>query len=448
MSGSITLDYKSYDTKYDVVVIGGGTAGCIAAMAASREGAKTLLIEREFSLGGTSTLAQTIPRMNNHMTQDVMNTHLAVELQERAIKDGCGYSKNWFNPHLMKAVLEDMCEAYNVDILMGADFVSTIQDGEKITAVLLQTIDGLYAVESRGFIDATGNATVALDAGCPVTCGDKNGRNQPMSLRFSVSNVDIQKAKEFFNSIGLNVPMDAPYFEFASLWKYGNHPVTNIFRKGVEDGLIIERDGNYIQAFNPPICGEGMIFFNCPEMSHIYHATDPKGLTRVAIDAKAAARRIHNLFKLRVGGFENSMIQSFADMPGVRESRNIIGEYVVTGEDFANRLKTDEAIAQTAYPIDIHDEVDLKLERMQPGEYYEIPFQALIPKNVSNLLVAGRCISATFAAQASLRIQLVCMAMGEAAGIAMARHPEQPSLNTGKDIRSAMQSYGGTFADR
>ncbi len=445
---TINLQYKNYPTAYDVLVVGGGTAGAVAAMAAGREGAKTLLIEREYGLGGSATLGQTMPKMTHHMTQDVENSSLADELQRRVIEAGCGSGKIWFSPHLTKYVLEDMCKDYNVDILYGADFINVIKEGDRIVAAIFQTVDGLYAIQAKSFIDATGNASVALEAGCQVEGGNHKGENQPMTLRFSLCNIDVPKAKQFFHDLGLYPDMNCEYLEIASLWRFENNPLTELFAKAVEEGILTKRDGNYFQAFSAPGCGEDVMYFNCPEAGHILNATDPKAITEMVLYSRQAARRLWQFMKTYIGGFENCIIQSFAEIPGIRESRRVVGKYVVTEHDFNNRLKTDEAISQTAYPIDIHGGEGLHMEKMQVGEYYEIPIQALMTNEISNLLVAGRCISATFVAQASLRIQLACMATGEAAGIAVACNPEAPTTVSGAKVRGIMQQYGGTFVDR
>lgn len=121
---------------------------------------------------------------------------------------------------------------------------------------------------------------------------------------------------------------------------------------------------------------------------------------------------------------------------GIRESRRLVGEYMLTEEDIRARCRFDDCVAQTAYPVDIHNEHNLVLIHLEPGEYYEIPYRCLVTREMDNLLVAGRCSSATFAAQSSMRIQLVCMALGEAAGIAAALNPEVRAVD-GAQVRPA-----------
>ncbi|MDD4818545.1 MAG: FAD-dependent oxidoreductase [Victivallaceae bacterium] len=442
---TMSLEYSLYPKKYDVVVIGGGTAGAMAAMAAGREGASVLLVEREYALGGTSTLAQTTPRMTNHMTQDVMNSSLSGELQTLLVGKNFGFNKTWFNPQLLKCALEEMCEKYGVDLLYGADFLTVVAKNGTLTHAVFQTVAGAIAVAGKSFIDATGNAAVAVAAGCPVEQGDGQGRNQPMTLRFALSHVDIEAARDFMIRSGIWNANEKSYLEMASLWCYNRHPLTDLFRKAVEDGVLTPRDGNYFQSFAVPCYGSGVMYFNCPEAGHIRNALDPAAVTEMVVYSRKAALRLLNFMRKYVPGFENCELHSFAEMPGVRESRRIVGEYYLTEPDYDKRSKFPDGIAQTAYPIDIHDDSLQTLHLMGPGEFFEVPFRSMIPKNVNNLLAAGRCVSASFRVQGALRIQLVCMAMGEAAGIAAGLDPHT-AVCDGAAIRRKMMEYGGTFA--
>ncbi len=441
----LSLEYSFYPKSYDVVVIGGGTAGAIAAMAAGREGRSVLLVEREYALGGTATLAQTTPRMTNHMTQDVMNSSLSGELHALLIKHGFGSGRIWFNPQLLKCALEEMCEKYGVDLLYGADFLKIVGESGTLTHASFQTIAGPLAVKGGTFIDATGNASVAASAGCPVVEGDENGRNQPMTLRFALLNVDVEATREFMYRNGALDTMDQDYLELASLWKMGNHPLTSLFRKAVDDGVLIERDGNYFQSFATQCYGTGVMYFNCPEASQIRNALDPEAITEMVVYSRKAALRLLAFLRKYVPGFANAEFHSFSEIPGVRESRRIVGKYYLTEPDYDQRRRFPDGVAQTAYPIDIHDDALQTLHLMGPGEFFEIPFRSLIPQNVKNLLVAGRCVSASFRVQGALRIQLVCMALGEAAGIAAGLNAETAECD-GVMIRHKMMEYGGTFA--
>ncbi|MEG1742742.1 MAG: FAD-dependent oxidoreductase [Clostridia bacterium] len=441
---NVELKCDFIKTKYDVIVIGGGTAGTFAAMAAAREGKKTLLCEREYCLGGTSTLSLTTPRMTNHMTENPCNSSLAAELQSQLEIDGFGYDNQWFNPIMQGFYLEKMCRKYGVELLYGACFIGVIKENRSLKSVLFQTASGLSAYSADCFVDATGNAAVAYESGCPTESGDVNGDNQPMTLRFAVSGVDIAAAKEFCLKIGVWADLNLPIFEIASKWNDQKNPLTLLFEKAVADGTLQKRDGNYFQAFYCKYCGEGIVWCNCPEAGHIRDANSSKSITEMVTYSREAAIRLCNFFKKYLGGFENCSIHSFATIPGIRESRRAVGEYYLTEDDFLLCKKAPDCVAQTAYPIDVHDETNLRLQKIPHGEYYEISYKCMIPKNADNLLVAGRCISASFVAQSSMRIQPVCMALGEAAGIAAATNPNVREVD-GTQIRKRMELFGGKF---
>ena len=167
----------------------------------------------------------------------------------------------------------------------------------------------------------------------------------------------------------------------------------------------------------------GVMSFNCPEVPDIYDSVDPAGRTGIAITGNQMIVRLFGYLKTEIPGFEDSFIMSVASMLGIRESRRIKGKYVLSETDYGNRAKFEDAIARTAYPIDVHglqDKVKPEIKPFERGEYFEVPFRCLVPEKVANLLVAGRCISSTFLAQSSVRIQAICRATGEAAGIAAA----------------------------
>jgi hypothetical protein len=193
-----------------------------------------------------------------------------------------------------------------------------------------------------------------------------------------------------------------------------------MFKKGLEDGVIEYEDGKYFQAFSVPGM-PGAMSFNCPEIPGIYDALNPASISQAVIIGRKMIRRLYGFLKTYLPGFEESFIMSVAEMPGIRESRRIKGKYILSEVDYVNRAKFDDAIARTAYPIDIHgliDEKKLGISPMVKGEYFEIPYRCLVTGEIENLIVAGRCISSTFTAQSSIRIQPTCRAMGEAAGIA------------------------------
>jgi hypothetical protein len=288
----------------------------------------------------------------------------------------------------------------------------------------------LASIQAKTFIDGTGDALLSRFAGVPAEKGsEKTGRNQPMSLRFEMGGIDVGKVHHFFTKVlkddyskdlqGLVgkalKEKKPPFFEFAK-WKKN----AQFFQDGVARGELTEDEILYIQAFS--ITGKPSVMsMNCPEMPPLsFSSTDAVSTSKAVSFGRRMTRHLAAFFIKNIPGFENAYISREASMVGVRESWRIRGKYYMDADDYLKAHHFPDAVCRTAYPIDIHDvKLDL-FEKLKKGQYYEIPYRALVTNEISNLLVVGRCASGSFAAQASFRIQPTCMSMGEAAGIAAA----------------------------
>lgn len=459
-SSQVTLSVKRHPVAYDILVIGGGTAGAVAAIAAAESGKDVLVVERGYALGGSATLAQVTPYMTIRIGDygEYTNSYISRRLQCRLEQSGyiseswSGMPKTMFSPVMMSVTLADMCADAGVELLYGASFVDVVREGESIVAVLVQTLDGLLRIDGKVIIDATGDAQVAYMCGCPVEAGDpeNNFENQNMSLRFAVSGIDMRAANRALYDMGEEADPECDHVYMAMEWKAETSPLTTLFRKGVENGDLLHSDGVYFQSFSARSYGKGVMYFNCPEAPHCRNTTDPFEVSRGVEDCRASAVRIHRFLQKHLHGFEDSTIVSFAQLPGVRESRRIVGEYVLTIDDYNACAKFPDGIAQSAYPIDVHGKSTLVHPRgFEKGEFFEIPYRCLVATGVDNLFVAGRCSSASFWAQSAIRIQLVCHALGEAAGIgaSMALDLAVKAKDVdGAAVRAEMQARGGRFA--
>ena len=195
------------------------------------------------------------------------------------------------------------------------------------------------------------------------------------------------------------------------------------------------------------------VAFNNPEFFEDLDGTNPDTLTKTQVAGKKAIYRQLAFYKKYMKGFENAYIADIAAMVGIRESRNITTEYVLTGADLMSRKKFDDAFCQSNYPVDIHGYTLEFVSRFKPAEdanpYYEIPYGSLVVKGFENLLVAGRCLGAEFLAQSSLRIQPCCRSAGEAAGIAaaLALDAKIPAREVdGRKVRKIMEDRGAVYA--
>lgn len=417
----------------DVLVVGGGSAGAAAAIAAARAGAKTLLIEYQSFLGGTSTAALVAPMMANHLKKEPLNQGIYLEVLQELLKTGDAAmykdgNMGWFNPEALKWVLEfKAVEAgvelwYNV-VLADAYFA---QEPGQLSGAIVETKSGRGIIAAGVCIDASGDADLAYHAGVPMEQGrGEDHENQPMALRFNLGNVDLQKAQQYFHSLGdfewteNPVHPDIPLWTTAATWDK-DWPLSPVFRAAVTAGDLDEDDAAYFQIFTLP-GRPGEVTFNCPRLDHLKHAMDFRERNQALIEGKRRIVRLWHFCQKYLPGFERSYVVQIAPMLGIRESRRIVGEYVLTSEDFFAARKFDDVVARNNYPIDIHSrDANGGLHHMKAGDYHDIPYRCLVPLRVDNLLVAGRALSADFAAQGAVRIIPNCYAMGEAAGTAAA----------------------------
>jgi hypothetical protein len=248
----------------------------------------------------------------------------------------------------------------------------------------------------------------------------EDGMNQSASLRFILGNVDLAKLAVFLTEISGRAQAP-PKVEFGfSRGMTPGHWFEPLVDRAEAEAVLSPEEGGYLQAFSIP-GRPGEMAFNCPRITHVNGAR-VEDLTRCEVVGRQRIRRIIDFCRRYLQGFEEAYLLLTAPMVGVRETRRIVGEYVLTAEDVLEARKFGDAIAKNRYPIDIHSPTGAGtlLRHLPPEEYHEAPYRCLVPLEVDNLLVAGRCISATFEAQGSLRIQANCRAFGEAAGVAAA----------------------------
>lgn len=412
----------------DICICGGGPSGTAAAITAAKNGAKVILIERGITLGGLQTLGCVFPVMPTKITGS--DTPYILELNENFRKHGENpltyretekYSKEGeglgnYRPELLSEIYDEMCEETGVEILYNTSLIGSKVSGGKITDAIIHTLEGIFSISAKIFVDATGDAVLSRSSGLKVEKGsEKTGRNQPMSFRFEMGGVDIKKVYNFFTKkYKDDWSTNPPAFEFAKWTK-----TEEFFKKGVASGEVTEDDILYIQAFTIPDKPNTMSM-NCPELPPLgYSSTDTISYSKGVTFGRKMIRRLAKFFIKSLPGFEKAYISREATILGVRESWRVHGKYYLTEEDYFGAKKFPDAVCRTAYPIDIHD-TNLTLEKLKVGEFYEIPYRALVTNEIENFAVVGRCASGNFSAQASFRIQPTCMSMGEAAGIAAA----------------------------
>lgn len=448
-------------TNAEVVVCGGGTAGAFAAIASAREGRDTLLIEQFGSLGGTATNGLVTPLMSTHIEGNPQSSYLFFELQNKLRALGASNERgNLFDPMLLKYALEQLCVEAGVRLLYHTFVPEVIKDGDKIVSVVIANKAGLSLVKGEIFIDATGDGDVAVRAGASYNKGNpETGMNQPMSLRYIIDGIDMHALGAFFASeaertgVSKNASVWADGWEmYADCCRGSNVTLTKVFEEAIEAGDLTVEDHIYWQVFAMP--GRyGSLAFNCPEFFANIDGTNPEDLSISQVKGKQAIVRQLAFYKKYMKGFEKAYIAEIAPMVGVRESREIVTDHVLTAEDILGKRKHPDMIAQSNYPIDIHGKQLTNRYLVEPADdgkpWYEIPFRSLIVKGIDNLLVVGRCIGAEFIAEASVRIQPTARSTGEAAGIGAALAIDGgKSIREidGADVRGIMVKKGAQFA--
>lgn len=402
---------------YDVLVAGGGTAGSLAGISAAREGLKTLIIEPFGSLGGSATMGLVTPLMSSGISDHPSHCPLGIELSTRLkALGGIEDNDHFFDPTMLAFVLEDMATSSGCQLLYYTFLLGVKQSQGHLDSVIVCNKEGLGAFGAKYFIDCTGDADLAVLSGVDYEVGDQHGINQPVSLRFEMAGIDFDAFHDAMQKMGNN-----SYKYFAM-----NTPgMKEIIQQAEADGILSHQDAVYFQAFGIPGKPDAMSF-NCPELETKAGVVDAHFLTQKQIEGKQAILRLRRFLKERVPGFAQAYVTQTAPMVGIRESRRIDAVYNLSAKDILHYHKFDDAIISCAYPIDVHGFEDVSLglkydESVMPDErYWQVPYRCMIPKKTDNLLVAGRCAGFDFIAQSAARIQLVCRAMGEAAGLACA----------------------------
>jgi hypothetical protein len=383
--------------KYDVIVVGGGFAGFAAALSAARGGAKVLIVEKSNCFGGAAINNLVNPFMSYWTILNARRVDLAqgifkkvrLTLEERGAMAG----RSFLEEELKRIMSEELLAA-GVDFLFHAYLSDVQKENDKIASVTVATIGGKIQLEAEYFIDATGDAQLAFLAECPTVLGrEPDHLCQPMTLCFRLGNVDVER---FMAS--------------------KNH-LNELYAKALANGEISNPREN-ILVFATPI--PNVLHFNTTRVVR-KNPTDAFEVTEAEIMARQHVYEVYDFMKQHADGLENSYLMMTALEIGVRESRMIVGDYVLTEADCRAFTKFDDAIAACNYDIDIHNPEGAGTSHyyFPEGEYYTIPYRSLIPKGMDNLLVAGRCISSDHGAQASYRIMPTVCTIGEAAGTAI-----------------------------
>lgn len=387
-------------TDYDIIVCGGGPGGIAASISAARQGKEVLLVERYGFLGGGATAMLVNPFMTYFSGKRQIVKGVFQETVEQLMKTD-SYGSNmmketpWaFDSEVFKIAADNLCLNNGVSVLFHALVVSAETRNGEIARIEIATKDGLKTLTAKVYVDATGDGDLAYFAGAKVEKGrSEDGLTQPMTLNFQMANVDPDRMPS-------------------------RKEMTSKYVEAKDKGIIScpREDMLFFYTTNP-----GVVHFNQTRVIK-YDPTSPWEMSKAEMEGRRQCWEIAQWLIHNIPGFERAYLQKMATQIGVRESRRVIGRYVLTEEDLLTARKFHDVIACGSYPLDIHNPTGegTVMKYLEKGEWYDIPYRALVPLYVNNLLIAGRSISSTHEAHSSLRVIPIVFAIGQAAGTAAA----------------------------
>ncbi|SIT03015.1 FAD dependent oxidoreductase [Zobellia uliginosa] len=397
---------------YDLIVVGSGSAGCPAAIAAGRRGVRVLLLERLGFLGGTSTAV--LDTFYGYYTPGERSAKVVGGIANDVVKGLAGYNAYLerpnsfgagtgvtYHPEYLKVVWEQLAKNAGVEILLNAWVQDTVTDGDKVVGLVVATKSGLQYIKCKQLIDASGDADICHQAGIPYELAGAIDPAQTLTTTFKMTNVDLVKRKTI-SKAEINTLMEkaAATGRFNLPRKEGSDHITPVDHM---TATIMTRLSSYKKDVN----------------GNVLNAADPKLWSDAEMEGRLQALEYIRFLKEYVPGYEKSELSTFGVQIGVRETRRVYGHYRLTSEDVLGGRKFKDQIGLCGAPMeDHHDGEGVRWQYIPNGETVGIPYRTLVPLESSNILVAGRCFSANHVAQSSVRSMGQCMVMGEAAGVA------------------------------
>lgn len=449
---------------YDVIVVGAGSAGVSAALAAARNGAKTLLLESGPMVGGELISGLPIDGALNARGEWIVGGVMRELLDASAELGGYvgpvfDWRLNWgvcFDPEILKVVLIEELAKQGVTTLLytlAQDVV--VQDG-KIQGILAANKNGRLYLTADVFIDCSGDGDLSIAAGADYHHGGKDGEMQPVSLVFRMSNVDYAEYLEFMRGnpdqfiLNENPVIEKSRAQSAAAVADGGLPFSVLDAGGalmnaaIEQGRMFETTAVYMW---PTSLQRREVGLNTTRLAKV-DATDMDALSASLATLTTQVRQCTEFLRDDVPGFGDSHLSGVAPRVGIRETRRIVGEYELSTEDVLAGRKSEHGIAKGAHHIDLHGSGrDQERIPVRDGRSYDIPYECLLPKGLSNVLVAGRCFSSSREANGSARVMGPCMAMGQAAGTAAALMKNNgwsdPRAVPVDELRETLRAQGG-----
>ncbi len=416
----------------DVLVVGGGPAGLCAAIASARAGAKTMLIEQGSFCGGMATAGLVAPFMTCYDSggNTMLIRGLFEEIVNRLVERGGAIHPSTvptasaftsyitaghihvtpFKAEELKLLADRMLKEAGVKVLYHTSFVDSVVEGDKISRVIVAKKEGLSAIDVKVVVDCTGDGDVSAFSGVPYTMGNGEGRIQPASMFFRIGNVDSAKIDEdieknwqnFYRKDGVN-------YRSLHWWVSKAREAGDWTLNRVSIGLFRGVDEDEWSINTSRIMG--------------VDGTNSESLTMGETVGREQVDEIFAFLKKYVPGCENAKLLQSGSTLGIRETRHIHGIKTMVLDDVLNCVVPEDSIMIAANSVDVHGRfgpTSNEYITIPENKFYGVPYGCLVPKNRSNLLVAGRCVSAESEAAGAIRVMPPCMGMGEAAGTAAA----------------------------
>lgn len=428
---------------YQVIIVGGGPAGCAAAIAAAREGKKTLLIEATSALGGMSTMGLVPFWCPYSDGKQFVYQGIAEKIFKKSTECVANNPKekvNWVSiyPEALKRIFDEEVTGAGARILFQTQVCSVLEKNGKILGLIAANKAGLTLYQADVYIDTTGDGDVAARAGAEFEKGRKDGRLQSATHCFNIANVDTYGYEHVLGRRMKNGD--------AARIQGEKEMVCDLLKN--DEALDLITDVHFCNAMFAP----GAVGFNAGHLEGV-DGTDPAEVSEALIRGRRVAHQFEEgLRKHAPEAFGNAWLSLTGPLLGIRESRRIVCDYNMTVEDYLERKSFEDEIGRSRYYIDVHftsDEIKngtaIAYEKYGYGESHGIPYRSLIPKGIENLLVAGRCIGSDSIMNGAVRVMPTCMVTGEAAGTAAAMAADCDGKTRSVDVaqlQNKLEAYG------
>lgn len=427
--------------RFDVLVCGGGASGFVAAIAAARQGASTLLIERYGFLGGTATAAMMVEFGGMHDGRQPLLGGVTHEFLHRLDAYGGAPFSNQdshamiFDPESMIEVCRRMALESGVRLLLHTWVADAIMEDNRVVGVIVENKSGRQAVRANVVIDCTGDGDVAARVGAAFEIGRPgDGKLQPVTLEILLGNVDTTLVD--YSHHRVLIPRIAAA-RTAGTWTI---PTDQLFSWG------------RVRKKGAPDDPQHAFFFINGTNAIDCDGTDAESLTKAEVQTRGQVQQMLEFLRREAPGFRNCYLDRTAAQIGIRETRRITGDYVLTRDDVLSGRHFDDGVVPGCNSIDVHEVggKTFRHEYLKPNTHYQIPYRCFLPKGIEGLLVAGRCLSADHHALGSVRVMIVTMPMGDAVGIAAAlaaASGQSPRQVPPAAIRQRLRQQGTVIED-